>query len=147
MNAIQEINLSGTNNDIAQWIWDNLIPKSGQADSLQGEILRAIERLRWEAQENGNINWDEGFEMLIDFLQSTLGNEESFSKETRTQIHSDLQRLKNFIYPDRLENKSQVSQLPYVDDDLYDRLTEILIQFCRQYPQVIQRNRNPKQYR
>lgn len=147
MSDIQEINLNGTNNDIARWIWNHLVPNSGQAHSIQGEILRVIENLRWEAQENGNINWDEGFEMCIDFLQNTLGNEKSFSKEARIQITADLKRLKNFILPDQLINKSQASQLPYVEDDLYDRLTDHLIQFCRQHPQVIQRNHDPRQYR
>lgn len=39
-------------------IWRNFVPKSGQADSLQGEMLRQIEKLRYEAQNNGNINWE-----------------------------------------------------------------------------------------
>lgn len=147
MSNTEEINLTGSNDDIAGWIWNNLVPKSGQADSIQGEILRAIERLRWEAQENGNINWDEGFEMFVEFLQNTLGNEESFSGETRASISSDLQRLKVFRSPDHMNSDAQASELPYVDDDLYDRLVENLVMFCRQYPQPIPRSYNPRQYR
>jgi hypothetical protein len=102
----QLIDVNGTNREIARWIWKNLVPKSGQADSIQGEMLRAIEKLRWEAQENGNINWDDSFEMFIDFLHNTLGTEESFSKETKTSIIADLERLRNFIFPDELESQS-----------------------------------------
>ena len=147
MNENQSIDLSGTNDDIARWIWTNLVPKSGQADSVQGEILRAIERLRWEAQENGNINWDDRFEMFINFLHNTLGNEEGFSKETRASIAVDLERLKNFIPPDKLESRSQASDLPYVEDNLYDRIVNHLISYCRQHPQVIPRKHDPRQYR
>ena len=61
-----EINLTGTDNEVARWIWKTLIPKSGQAEFVQAEVLRVIEKLRWEAQNNGNINWDDRFEMMID---------------------------------------------------------------------------------
>jgi len=147
MNDNQVIHLNGTNHDIARWIWKNLVPKSGQANSIQGEILRVIEKLREEAQGNGNINWDDRFEMFVDFLHNTLGHEKSFSKETKVSITADLERLINFLPPDKLENRSQASNLPYVEDDLYDRLTGHLISYCRQHPQVIPRQHDPSQYR
>src|SRR5947208_3584268 len=53
MDAPREINLTGSDHDIARWIWKTLVPKSGQAAFVQAEILRAIEKLRWEAQGNG----------------------------------------------------------------------------------------------
>jgi len=143
MDDIQKIDLNGSNDDIARWIWMNLVPKSGQADSIQGEILRAIEKLRWEAQKNGNINWDKSFVTFIDFLDITLGNEASFSEETKTSIRADLHRLKHFLPPDELKSRSQINDLPYVNDDLYDRLVYHLISFCRQHPQVIPREIDP----
>jgi len=147
MSDFQIVDLSGTEDDTIRWIWNNLVPKSGQADSVQGEILRAIEKLRWEAQENGNINWDDRFEMFIDFLGNTLGAEKSFSDEIRASIAADLQRLMEFIPPDMLVSKSQADSLPYVEDDLYDRLADHLVLFCLQHPQVIPYQHDPKQYR
>lgn len=38
-------------------IWKELVPKRGQADSLQGELLRQDEKLGNEARENGNFNF------------------------------------------------------------------------------------------
>jgi len=52
----------------AKFIWKNYVPKSGQADTVQGELLRVIEKLRYEAQDNGNINWDDGFEMFCHYI-------------------------------------------------------------------------------
>ncbi|HCS40534.1 MAG TPA: hypothetical protein DIW44_13240 [Anaerolineaceae bacterium] len=147
MSEIMKIQLQGSDFEIAKWIWQNLVPKQGQADSIQGEILRAIERLRTEAQENGNINWDDGYEQFVAFLQATFENENNFSAEIKESINSDLFRLKNFLPVDKLEFDSQKSMLPYVDDDLYDRLDGHLIQFCRLHPQVIPRKHNPLQYR
>jgi hypothetical protein len=147
MNDLQKIDLSGTNDDVARWIWRYLVPKSGQADSVHGEILRTIEKLRWEAQENGNINWDDRFEMLVDFLGSTLADEGSFTEETRASIAADLGRLRHFVSPDKLESRSQVADLPYVKDDLYDRLASHLVSYCRQHPQLIPHPNDPRQYR
>ncbi|CAH8770501.1 hypothetical protein [Paenibacillus dendritiformis] len=45
----------------AKYFWQTYVPKQGQAETVQGELIRAIEKLRGEAQRNGNINWDKGF--------------------------------------------------------------------------------------
>ena len=37
-----------------KYIWRNMVPKSGQANNLQGEMLRMAEKLRNEAVDNGN---------------------------------------------------------------------------------------------
>jgi hypothetical protein len=34
----------------AKFLWQNFVPQSGQADKIQGELIRAVERLRDEAQ-------------------------------------------------------------------------------------------------
>jgi hypothetical protein len=128
------INLAGTDEEIARWIWHNLVPKSGQAVFLQGELLRAVEKLRWEGQGNGNINWDDGFEMLIDLLADHLLIEARFSREERASITSDLERLRNF-------------DLPHVEDDLYDRLTSSVVRFCRLNPRLVAYQHDPVQHR
>lgn len=147
MSEIMKIQLEGSDFDIARWVWHNLVPKQGQADSIQGEILRSIERLRTEAQENGNINWDDGFDLFITFLQNIFENESNFSTEIKASINSDLFRLKNFLPVDKLQYDSQKSMLPYVEDDLYDRLQSYFVQFCRHNPEVIPRKLDPHQYR
>ncbi|GAA3412494.1 hypothetical protein [Streptosporangium vulgare] len=45
-------------------IWRTLVPKFGQASTVQGELLCADEKLRDETTRNGNINWDGGHERL-----------------------------------------------------------------------------------
>lgn len=60
-------------------IWKKLVPKSGQAPSLQGELLRQAEKLRNEACGNGNINWDGNFEWFCKFINETLISSKLFS--------------------------------------------------------------------
>jgi len=141
------MNLIPLDGNTAQWIWQNLIPKSGQADSVQGEILRAIEKLAWEAQKNGNINWDIGFEKLISFLKEILLTESSFSTRTLKLIEHDLSRLENFILPTELESREQAHLLPCVDDALYDRLEGYLVEFCTYNQQVIPRSIDAELFR
>ncbi|MFS0907509.1 hypothetical protein AB3N02_31575 [Priestia aryabhattai] len=40
----------------AKEIWVKYVPKSGQSGVVEGELIRAIEKLRCEAQDNGNAN-------------------------------------------------------------------------------------------
>ena len=38
--------------ETCKFIWKNYVPKSGQSTVLQGELLRELEKLRLEAQDN-----------------------------------------------------------------------------------------------
>lgn len=145
MKRHRELDLSGsTCYENAKWIWKNLVPKSGQADYVQPEVLRAIEALRCEAQGNGNINWDERFEHYVDFIEETLVPQPCFSGETKDAIRQDLDRLRYFLPVDDLKSRAQASELPYIENDLYDRLVSHLITFCRQTPQLIPLEKEPE---
>ena len=147
MNDSNRIDLTGSNIDVARWLWKTHVPKSGQASFVQPEVLRAIEKLRWEAQGNGNINWDDRFEMHAQFIETTLTTQDCFSDQAKKSIREDIDRLINFLPVNELKDDSQINDLPYVEDDLYDRLTDHLIVFCRHAPQLIPYTADPKQYR
>lgn len=143
----QRINTSGNDHAVASWIWRNLVPKSGQASTVQGELLRAVEKLRWEAQENGNINWDDGFVILIDFVEQTLSTHAAFSTSERQVVKADLHRLRHFVPVDEFDDESNSGSLPYVEDDLYDRLTAFVVAFARANPEPLERQLNPRLHR
>lgn len=124
--ALTEIDLDG---NTAQWIWDHLVPASGQASSVQGELLRAVEKLAWEAQTNGNQNWDDGFKRLHSFLGETLLEEKELSRTTRAAVAKALKRL-------------SVAK-PATADQPYEVLTAAILEFCKVHPTVIKRKRDP----
>jgi len=142
------VNLEGDDLAVARWIWRNLVPEQGQSDTLQGELLRAVERLRWEAQNNGNVNWDEGFLRFLDFLETHLTAEPAFTDERKRSIAADIERLRAFegIDEDGDEEAFQAS-LPYVEDDLYDRLSDAVVAFARLHPVLIPRAHDPELFR
>jgi len=114
----------------AQKIWVEFVPKSGQADTVQGELLRAVEKLRDEASRNGNANWDDGFEILLRYLQERLVSEAVFSRDTIAQTSEILERLKDF-------------KRPVLENDVYDALDDRVVEYYRHFgsqPHV----RNPK---
>lgn len=118
----------------AKHIWKTLVPKSGQADTVQGELIRVIERLRWESQNNGNGNWDKGFERFCDFLEQTLAVTPPFDKQALREIRADVARLRDYDHP-------------YLEDDLYDRLSDRSVEFHHFLGRHVAREHDPLQHR
>jgi hypothetical protein len=118
----------------AKYIWKNHVPKSGQSDTVEGELIRAVEKLRYEAQNNGNGNWDEGFELFCNYLWNILDDDKTFDRSTLVEIREDIDTLLNY-------------EEPYLDDDLYDRITDHCIEWSLAHKGPIKREKDPNQYR
>lgn len=114
----------------ARWLWRTAVSPSGQAATVQGELLRAVEKLRDAAQRNGNINWNTGHEILVGYLRDQLPGAPRFNKSTRQEIESDLDRLSAFEYPE-------------TSDAPYDRLADRVIEWCQAHPEPVPHTRNP----
>jgi len=119
---------------IGQFIWKTYVPKSGQAETVQGELLRAIEKLADEAQRNGNINFNSDCHgLLISYLRKYLIDTTLFDKETIIQINKDL---------DTISKEDE----PYTDEDLYDRLRDRIFDWYLKNKTPIPNIKNPKLY-
>ena len=117
--------------DVCRFIWKNYVPKRGQADNLQGELLREIEKLRWEAQENGNINWDEDFLYFCDFICKTLTQQAIFSEEEKEETVSIMDTINAYgTYAEKANSgeipydEIDMCKIAYTEDDLYDRICD-----------------------
>ena len=102
----------------AKSIWQNFVPKSGQAATVQGELLRAIEKLRDEAIRNGNINWDNGFAILLRYLEAHLLDPETFDSTSLEKTRAAIARISK-------------QDDPYLQDDLYDELGDRVVEYFR----------------
>jgi hypothetical protein len=119
---------------IGQFIWKTYVPKSGQAETVQGELLRAIEKLADEAQRNGNINFNPDCHgLLISYLRKYLIDSTLFDKETIIQINKDL---------DTISKEDE----PYTDEDLYDRLRDRIFDWYLKNKTPIPNIKNPNLY-
>ncbi|MFD1314283.1 hypothetical protein [Namhaeicola litoreus] len=105
----------------AKYIWENFVPKSGQAEYVQGELLRALEKLRDEAQRNGNGNfYKKCHKAFLKYLKEKLSDEHIFDKEMIKQINREL---------DKLSHQRQ----PYIEDDVYDYLSDRIVDWYLYY--------------
>lgn len=116
---------------IGQEIWTSYVPASGQSKVVQGELLRAIEKLRDETHRNGNANWDSGHVQLVDYIRDTLMAQPDISGKAKRTLTADLKRLADF------EN-------PYLQDDLFDRISRIILDWCVLNPDPKLREINPE---
>ncbi len=111
-------------------IWQDFVPKSGQAEFVQGELLRAIEKLRDEAHRNGNGNFNENCHgILIQYLRTKLSDKQVFEDKTIEQINRDLDRL-------------SIEDQPYTDDDIFDEIDDRIVDWYLYYGAEIRHEKN-----
>lgn len=125
-----------------KYIWKNYVPKSGQADNLQGELLR--EALRCEAQDNGNINWDYDYAYFCDFIRSSLNAQSIFSDEDKEEISLIMNFIKECgLYAKRYnsskspDENDDIEKLAYTEDNLYDIICDKIGRLQKENPQPI----------
>lgn len=110
------------------------MPKSGQADTVQGELLRASEKLRDEAHRNGNMNWDAGHEILANYIKETLLGSSDLSWLQKRRLKADIKTVLNF-------------EEPYLEDDVFDRIEKAILDWYVENRDPIAREHNPSLYR
>lgn len=110
----------------ARTLWQTYVPKRGQADTVQGELIRAVEKLRDEAQRNGNINWRRDHVILAEYVRETLIRSGLFDEEATAEIQRDIARLLDYEHPETM-------------DEPYDRLTDHIVEWARAHPEAVPR--------
>ena len=78
-------------------LWTALVPETGNAPSLQGELVRALGRIEAEHFKNGMMNWGDGsgyYENLTKLIHTTLKSEATFSKLVQKTIDADIGEIK-----------------------------------------------------
>ncbi|HTE88857.1 MAG TPA: hypothetical protein VK639_07900 [Terriglobales bacterium] len=75
-------------------IGKELVPVSGEAETLQGEMVRCISNLKDEATRNGWMNWDQRDAESIEVLRRYLPDTAVFSEPVRQEIHKALDTVR-----------------------------------------------------
>jgi len=115
----------------ARFLWRTYVPKSGQAETQQGELIRILEKVDNEIRGNGKGNWDYQFTLLANTLRDSLISSKIFPKEIEREIKSDIAELTN-------------EKTTYIDDDVYDRLTRRIIEWYWRHKEPVKHIYNPK---
>lgn len=117
-------------------LWKELVPAKGQADTVQGELLRCLGRLTDEAYRNGNINWDAGYRTMCEYVGEVLGDDSCFSPSEVRGIRADVADMLDY---ERIDTSGHGSS--------YYNLSDLAVRWCFAHPELIQREKNPKLHR
>ena len=115
----------------AAYLWNNFVPAEGQAETLQGELIRALEKLEHEITGNGKINWNEQHVRLAESLKHSLVNSGIFPTLVQNEINADVNRLTD-------------DATIYTDDDVYNRLTSRIGEWYWRNKKPIKKVKDPK---
>ena len=74
-------------------LWDSLVPADGQADTLQGELIRIAGKLTDQAFRNGNMNWDADHERMWRFIGYHLDDASTFTDAERALIREKIEEI------------------------------------------------------
>jgi hypothetical protein len=113
-------------------LWQDLVPPQGQANTIQGELVRAVGKLKDEAFRNGNQNFGRSHLMLCKFIRQNLKDPKVFSPVELEEIDKCIDRVLNAEHPD-------VSGA----STCFHRLFEITVRWCEMHPDLIPRESNP----
>lgn len=140
---------------------DRYIPEHGPASVLQGELVRAVDKLWFEGQDNGNINWDSDFEYFCQLLQDHLLTPGLLDEKDVSMAAQSLAIIRNCgrqayiakpdwarrddysmieaMYPGLLDTPVDVPEprLAYVYGDLYRHLMDCVAVFAERHPDPI----------
>ena len=103
-------------------LWSFLIPSSGAAKTVQGEVIRIPGRVRDELDRNGGVNWDRDYRKMLQALPKYLSLGSSLSDQ-------ELAETKELI--------AQVHGKDFDDEPRLDRLCQLAIAWIKQNPEPL----------
>lgn len=101
--------------------WQRLVFKSGNANTLQGELVRLIGKLASEYYRNGNINWNEDYQNMAQCLEVEL----------KKHFEDLLDRESIEVYLYQIIKNGETGIYYYLDsEDQYDKITDYVVRYC-----------------
>ena len=103
-------------------LWSFLIPSSGPAKTVQGEVIRIPGRVRDELDRNGGANWDRDYRKMLQAMPHYLSLGSSLSDQ-------ELEEIKQVI--------AQIHSKENDDEASLDRLCQLALAWIKQNPNPI----------
>ena len=116
-------------------LFDRLVPVSGQAPTVQGELVRAVNKLANDFVSNGFANWDAGYESLSAFALRHLADG-TFGPQTCAGIRADIEHIQTY---GRGEDTGG-----YDLEAGFDRLMQASVGWCQRHPDAIPHSQDPE---
>ncbi|MFD2471468.1 ankyrin repeat domain-containing protein [Amycolatopsis silviterrae] len=88
-------------------LWDLLVPSSGAAETVQGEVLRLSGKIAREILDNGSVNWDRSFRTMTDALPGYFASGTPLPELPEAQLLA--KRIRSGNGDDELERLSELA--------------------------------------
>ena len=130
-------------------LWEKLVPGKGAANTLQGELVRAIGRLQSENFRNGMMNWGDGsgyYEAFVELVHNTLKVEPTFTKLVKKMIEADVGEIKQVgkrgaaVASGKKSRESAFSNNFLIASDVeksMQRLGALVGIWCQRHPELV----------
>ncbi len=103
-------------------LWDWLIPSSGAAKTIQGEVIRITGRVRDELYRNGGANWDKDYRKMLNALLNHFSSGVALSE-------FEIEEAKSLT--------SKIHAKGDDDDSITDRLCELAVVWVLKNPNPV----------
>jgi hypothetical protein len=81
--------------DKHQELWELLVPSSGAADTVQGEVIRIAGKIQGELDRNGWANWDLDYKQMADAFLVHIASGIPLAESSLTEAHDIVSSLKH----------------------------------------------------
>ena len=132
-------------NDELSALWKKLVPKEGEAETIQGEIVRAIGRIKGDYYRNGFGNWHSYYYKLSQFLATHLIDESTFKPFTLSVLRADIRALNAYgnsvMAEGNFYESFRFSLFETTDvEKAFERLDAAIAVWCKRHPKLIPYN-------
>lgn len=129
-------------NDELSVLWKKLVPKEGEAETIQGEMVRAIGRIKGEYYKNGFGNWYPMYYKLAQFLATHLADENTFKPFTVAVIRADIRALNAYGNTvDEIGDPYETFHFSLFEttdlEEAFGRLDAAIAVWCKRHPELI----------
>lgn len=127
-------------------LWKELVPESGVASTLQGELIRAEGRLSSELFRNGMMNWDAYYAGLLRLIGVTLGGHSGFSERVRKGLSADIAEVERAGKIGEASARGEGSRFEVLGESFFVesdaekallRLSALIVIWIRKHPEPI----------
>lgn len=103
-------------------LWKLLVPGSGQAKTVQGEVIRISGKVAYEVMDNGGMNWDSDYRKMVKYLLESFSTANPLTENELTEAKQIGQLISRF---------GQADNEP-------ERLMELAVKWVKQNPEPIE---------
>lgn len=123
-------------------LWKKLVPKEGEAETIQGEMVRAIGRIKGDYYRNGFGNWYPHCYKLPQFLAAHLIDGSTFKPFTLSVLRADIRALNAYgnrvMADDNPYESFRFSLFESTDvEEAFERLDAAIVVWCKRHPELI----------